>query len=428
MNGFCRDCQTPTRRDEARCLACGSPRLLRHDELDRLTVAHVDCDAFYAAVEKRDDPSLIDKPVIIGGGKRGVVSTACYVARIHGVRSAMPMFKALKACPEAIVLRPDFEKYSRVAREVRDLMLSLTPAVEPISIDEAFLDLAGTERLHGAAAAVSLARLQARIETEIGITASVGLSFNKFLAKLASDLDKPRGYAVIGEAEALTFLAGEPVTRIWGVGKAMQARLEQAGIRTIGQLQRMEERDLVARFGSMGLRLARLARADDRRMVTPRREPKSVSAERTFEEDIADPQVLRARLRALCENVARRLRRADLAGVTVILKLRTGGFRTLTRSRQLADPTQLADRIFSSAVDLLDRETGTTAFRLIGVGVADFVDPKFADPEDLVDAGAGKRAAAEVAMEAIRDRFGTRSVDLGLVFEADRPNRDDRSD
>lgn len=208
-------------RVRATLSACGSPRLVRHAELYKLSLAHVDCDAFYASVEKRDNPELRDKPLIIGGGKRGVVSTACYIARIHGVRSAMPMFKALEACPEAVVVKPNMEKYAKVGREVRQLMLDLTPLVEPISIDEAFMDLGGTERLHRAPAAIVLARFAKRVEEEIGITISVGLSYCKYLAKVASDFEKPRGFSVIGEAEALDFLRNKPVSMIWG-GKILQ--------------------------------------------------------------------------------------------------------------------------------------------------------------------------------------------------------------
>ena len=266
--------------------ACGGPRLVRHPELDALSVAHVDCDAFYATVEKRDNPAIADKPVIVGGGSRGVVAAACYVARTFGVHSAMPMFKALKACPHAIVIPPDMQKYARVGREVRDAMLALTPAVEPLSIDEAFLDLSGTERVHGAAPAVTLARFQRRVETEIGVTVSVGLSHNKFLAKIASDLDKPRGFAVIGRAETLAFLAERPVSIIWGVGKAMQERLARDGITTIAHLREMRRRTLVRRYGSMGLRLARLARGEDFRAVSPDRRAKSISAETTFDRDV----------------------------------------------------------------------------------------------------------------------------------------------
>jgi DNA polymerase IV len=418
--GICRDCLRETVSTRT-CDACGSPRIVAHPELRSLAIAHLDCDAFYAAIEKRDDPSLADKPVIIGGGKRGVVATACYIARISGVRSAMPMFQALKACPDAIVIPPDMAKYAAVGREVRTLMRELTPLVEPLSIDEAFMDLSGTELLHKAPPASMLARLARRIETQIGITVSIGLSFNKFLAKIASELQKPRGFSVIGRGEALEFLADKPVGLIWGVGKAMQSRLAGDGIRTIGKLQQMDEADLGRRYGAIGLRLARLARADDRRSVDPRGEAKSISSETTFDIDIKDFRELKATLRALAENVARRLKKAELAGRTVTLKLKTADFRLRTRSRQLADPTQLADRVFTVAADLLAKEADGTRFRLIGVGVSEFSQPALADPIDLVDIGAAKRAAAEGAIDRIRDRFGNRSVDLGLVF--DRPGR-----
>ena len=355
--------------------------------------------------------------MIIGGGRRGVVSTACYIARISGVHSAMPMFKALEACPEAVVIPPNMEKYGKVGREVRGLMLELTPQVEPLSIDEAFLDLTGTERLHRATPAVSLARLARRIEAEIGITVSIGRSFNKFLAKIASDLRKPRGFSVIGREEAVAFLAEKPVGIIWGVGKAMQARLAADGIRTVGALQRLPEADLARRYGSMGLRLARLSRAEDTRKVDPRGAAKSVSAETTFEDDIADPRRLAAILRGLAEKVSRRLKREGLAGRTITLKLKTRDFRTRTRSRQLADPTRLADRIFTEGQALLAREADGTRYRLIGIGISDFEDPARADPADLVDPQASRRAAAEAAMDTIRGKFGNAAVETGLVFD-----------
>ena len=414
LAGFCRDCLTPA--TGTRCRACGSPRVAAHPEFGSLAISHVDCDAFYASVEKRDDPSLADKAVIIGGGKRGVVSTCCYIARIHGVRSAMPMYKALDLCPDAVVIRPDMEKYVGVGQEIRALMLELTPLVEPISIDEAFLDLSGTERLHGAVPALTIARFARRVEQEIGITISVGLSFNKFLAKLASDLDKPRGFSVIGRAEAVSFLADKPVGMIWGVGKALEAKLGEQGIKTIGQLQRMEETDLAKRYGVMGLRLARLARADDRRTVEPRHEAKSIGAETTFEHDHADLASLRPILRRLCEKVSARLKRAELAASNVTLKLKSSDFKLRTRSRQLTDPTRLADRIFRTAEQLLAQETDGTTYRLIGVQVSDFSDPRLADPDDLVDPAAAKRAKAEEAIDKVRGKFGKAAVEHGLTF------------
>ncbi|RVL59581.1 DNA polymerase IV [Sinorhizobium meliloti] len=415
-SGFCRDCLKEQAAHSRRCLACGSPRLLRHSELYRLTLAHIDCDAFYASVEKRDNPELADKPVIIGGGKRGVVSTACYIARIHGVRSAMPMFKALEACPQAVVIKPDMEKYVRVGREVRAMMQELTPLVQPLSIDEAFLDLSGTERLHHDPPARTLARFAKRVEQEIGITVSVGLSYCKFLAKVASDLQKPRGFSVIGQAEAADFLKAKPVTLIWGVGKAFAATLERDGIRAIGQLQTMEEADLMRRYGTMGRRLYRLSRGLDERSVEIDGEAKSVSSETTFNDDLARQEDLVAHLRGLSEQVAFRLRKSALAGQTVVLKLKTADFKTRTRNRRLESPTRLADRIFRTGLQLLEKEVDGTKYRLIGIGVSDLVDPDLADPPDLVDPQASRRAAAEDAINRLRDKFGKTSVETGYTF------------
>ncbi|MGL4488829.1 MAG: DNA polymerase IV [Rhizobiaceae bacterium] len=415
-SGFCRDCLGIAKGEARRCEACGSPRMLRHGELDRLSIAHIDCDAFYASVEKRDDPTLIDKPVIIGGGKRGVVSTACYVARIHGVRSAMPMFKALDLCPQAVVIKPNMEKYSRVGREVRTLMLEMTPLVEPVSIDEAFLDLSGTELLHHSPPAFTLAKFARRVQSEIGITVSVGLSYCKFLAKIASDMEKPRGFSVIGQQEAPAYLAALPVSKIWGVGKAFEASLQSDGITMIGQLQTMDETALMKRYGVMGQRLYRLSRGLDTRKVDPSSDMKSVSAETTFMEDLSGLSDLRPVLRALSEKVAKRLKRGEIAGRTVVLKLKTKDFKGRTRNRTLSDPTQLADRIFRTGLELLEKEIDGTKFRLIGIGVSDLSDPTLADPQDLVDVQATKRAKVEGAMDKLRDKFGRNAVELGETF------------
>jgi DNA polymerase-4 len=414
--GFCRDCLAEQKGEARRCIACGSPRLVRHRELYGLTLAHIDCDAFYASVEKRDNPELADKPVIIGGGKRGVVSTACYIARIHGVRSAMPMFKALEACPQAIVIRPDMEKYVKVGREVRALMQELTPLVQPLSIDEAFLELGGTERLHNDPPARTLAKFARRVEKEIGITVSVGLSYCKFLAKVASDLQKPRGFSVIGREEAVSFLAPRPVTTIWGVGKAFAATLEADGIRTIGQLQEMEENELMRRYGSIGQRLSRLSRGIDDRDVHLNDPAKSVSAETTFFDDISRHDDLVPILRNLSEKVSWRLKKSGIAGHTVVLKMKTADFKSRTRNRRLEDPTQLADRIFRTGIELLERETDGTKFRLIGIGLTDLCDPARADPRDLIDQHATRRAAAEAAMDKLRDKFGKNTVETGYTF------------
>jgi DNA polymerase-4 len=411
---LCRDCLHDAEGPARRCAACGSPRLVSHPERDTLSIAHVDCDAFYASVEKRDNPSLTDKPVIIGGGRRGVVATCCYVARTYGVRSAMPMFKALEACADAVVIRPDMEKYVAVGRQVRSLMLALTPQVEPISIDEAFLDLGGTERLHRSSPAVTLAAFARRVETEIGITISVGLSYAKFLAKIASDMDKPRGFSVLGRAEAVAFLAGKPVTMLPGVGKAAAERLAQAGIRQIGDLAGAATENLFATLGKDGPRLQRLSRGIDERTISPEHETRSISSETTFDTDIADHDALEPILWRMAERTAARLRKADLAGRTVILKLKGADFRLITRSRQLHEPTQLAKRLYDEARALLLAEPVATRYRLLGVGVSDLGEGSGADHGDLADTETPRVVAVERAIEKLRDRFGTDAVIKGV--------------
>ncbi|WP_269582546.1 DNA polymerase IV [Roseibium sp. Sym1] len=429
IRALCRDCGARPQDRTTRCPRCGSPRLVRHAELDQLSIAHIDCDAFYASIEKRDNPDLQDVPVIVGGGQRGVVSTCCYIARIYGVRSAMPMFKALEACPQAVVIRPNMEKYAAVGKEIRERMRALTPLVEPISIDEAFLDLTGTERLHRATPAETLAGFVRDLESDIGISASVGLAPNKFLAKLASDLEKPRGFSVIGASEARAVLAAMPVGRIWGVGKVFQQKLERDGIRMIGQLQEMDAADLARRYGSIGLRLARLSHGDDSREVKPERGAKSVSSETTFRTDISSFETLRPILRNLSEKVSARLKKSGLSGRGVTLKLKTADFRTITRARHLQDPTQLADRIYAAGADLLANECDGRRFRLIGIGVSDLESADRADPQDLVDPLAERRKNAELAVDRLRDKFGKSAVELGLThtsrIEKDAKKRGD---
>jgi DNA polymerase IV len=417
MLGFCRDCLADNPDHVRRCRTCGSPRLAAHPQLTKLAIAHVDCDAFYATIEKRDNPSLRDKPVIVGGGKRGVVATACYVARTFGVKSAMPMFQARRLCPDATVVPPDMAKYARVGREVRALMLELTPLVEPLSIDEAFLDLGGTERLHGMIPAKALARFAKEVETKLGITISIGLSANKFLAKIASDLDKPRGFSVLNPDEAPSFLAPRPVTFIWGVGKVFGETLARDGYRTIADLQRADETELMRRYGAEGQRLARLARGIDQRAVSPDREAKSVSAETTFATDIADQRTLERLLWELCEKVSARLKAKEIAGTTVTLKLKTADFRLRTRARSLPAPTQLAAAIFEHGRELLAREVDGTQFRLLGIGVSALTGDEEADPADLVNARAQRTAAAEHAVDRLRDRFGRAAVIRGRSIE-----------
>jgi DNA polymerase IV len=415
--GFCRDCFQPTAQDELRCSHCHSPRLVRHAEIHQLSTAHIDCDAFYAAVEKRDNPELIDKPVIVGGQTRGVVSTACYIARIHGVKSAMPMFKALKLCPDAVVIKPDMKKYAEAGKLVRNIMLQFTPLVQPISIDEAFLDLAGTTRLHGQSPALSLAKLIKRIETEVGITASVGLSHNKFLAKMASDFEKPRGFSVVGYAETKSLLAEKSVGLIWGVGEATKSQLAKAGITLICQLQTLEKNDLMRRFGSMGARLYHLSRGEDLRDVSTDSETKSISAETTFDENIANYEQLEAILWNLSQRVSRRAKTAALAGLTVTLKLKTIDFQSRTRAATFSEPSNLAHRIFEAAKPLLKKETGKTQFRLLGVGISHLSEAQGNDEVQSLDTHSATLTKAELAIDRIRAKFGNQAVERGLAFK-----------
>jgi DNA polymerase-4 len=415
---FCRDCLSDLPghlgTTARRCNECGSPRLVRHRALPSLTLAHIDCDAFYATVEKRDNPELADKPVIIGGGKRGVVSAACYISRTYGVRSAMPMFKALELCPSAAVIRPDIAKYVRVGREVRQAMQALTPLVEPLSIDEAFLDLAGTQRVHGMIPAKVLARFAREVERGIGITVSVGLSCNKFLAKIASDLDKPRGFAALDQEEAKAMLADKPVGFIFGVGPATQERLSQRGFRIIADLQRADEVELMRQFATEGRRLWRLARGIDDRRVVPDRGAKTISSETTFETDLRDFATLEKTLWRLSEKVSSRLKSSDLSGLTITLKLKTADFRQRTRSQSIHAPTQLAAKIFAVSREMLAKEIDGTAFRLMGTGVSALRLGSQTDDTDMLDR---RSAHAERAMDDLRKKFGSAAVIRGIAYD-----------
>jgi len=422
MNAFCRDCFWTGGAAVRRCPGCGSPRIVAHEELDSLAIAHMDCDAFYASVEKRDRPELRDRPVIVGGGKRGVVTTCCYIARISGVRSAMPMFKALKACPEAVVIKPDFAKYQAESRRILGMAAELTPLVQNLSLDEAWLDLSGTERLHGAAPALTLAKLQARIEAETGLTVSIGLAPNKFLAKIASDLDKPRGFSVIGAAEAQSFLAPRKASILPGVGPAMAASLEKVGYRTVGDLARADPKDLVQHWGAHGLRLAQLAAGRDARAVNPNEARKGISAETTFEEDLASLADLEDKLAPLCDKVARHARAGGMAGRVVTLKLRTTDFRIVTRRKTLPDPTQTAKTLFAVGRELLAREADGRPWRLIGIGVADLVEAEAAAADFF--AGDERRAlAGERTIDQLRARFGAEAVTSGRILRLKEKDR-----
>ena len=383
---------------------------MRHLELHGLVIAHLDCDAFYASIEKRDRPELRDVPVIVGGRHRGVVAACCYIARTYGVHSAMPMFQALRACPHATVIKPDMKKYVAVGREVRAMMLGLTPLVEPLSIDEAFMDLSGTRSLHRASAAESLAALVRGIEQELSITVSIGLSYNKFLAKIASDLDKPRGFSVIGRAEARRFLADKPVGLLWGVGKAMRERLARDGITRIGELARVGEAELVARYGKIGRRLWMCARGEDDREVNPNRDAKSMSSEITLDQDASKLGQLSPILWKLAETVARRMKNAGVAGEGVTLKLKTADFRVLTRRRRLQHATQSAQQLFKAAESLLAPEIDGRCFRLIGIGAQGLVDANEIVQGDLFVDENPSESKVETVVDVVRQRFGDTAI------------------
>lgn len=416
MPALCRDCDFTGEDAPQRCPRCLSPRLLRHGELFRLTIAHLDCDAFYASVEKRDRPEMRDRPVIVGGGKRGVVSTCCYMARQYGVRSAMPMFKALKACPQAVVLKPDFTKYVAESRKIFEMVGQLTPLVQTLSLDEAWIDLSGTERLNGGPPALQLVRLQRRIEAETGLGVSIGLAPNKFLAKIASEIDKPRGFSVIGAEEALSFLAPRPVAILPSVGPAFAKTLAAQGFSTVGDLARVEASELAKRFGDYGLRLSRLSRGQDSRPVDPDSERKGMSAETTFNEDIREIDQLEGELWPLCDKLAAKARKSGVSARAVVLKLKTADFRLITRRRTLAVPTRTAKTLFAVGRELLAKEAGR-AYRLIGIGMADLLEGEAA-ASDLFAGDEARALKTERAVDALRARFGKRAVITGRALKS----------
>jgi DNA polymerase IV len=413
MPALCRDCCLVADTLPQRCPHCGGGRLVHHRSLLRLTIAHIDCDAFYASVEKRDRPELQSRPVIVGGGTRGVVTAACYVARIYGVKSAMPMFKALKACPDAVVIKPDFAKYTAASRQVRALLNELTPLVQPLSIDEAVLDLSGTEALHAAAPAAVLARFALAVEKQVGITVSIGLAANRLMAKIAAGRGKPRGFTVIDAEEAAALLAPESVRLLPGVGAALARKLETIGITRLGQLQALPEREAIRKLGDDGPSLVRRARGEDASLVDPAREAKSVSAETTFDRDLSSLTDLEAPLWRVCEKLARRLKEHELAAGGVVLKLKTARFASRTRTARLSSPTVLPDRLFDLARLLLAKEATGTEFRLIGIGAHPLVPGAAADRGDLADLITPRRAAAQAAIDALRGRFGDAAIARG---------------
>lgn len=419
MKTLCRDCLWSDDALVGRCGACGSRRVVAHPELDRLTIAHMDCDAFYASVEKRDRPELRDRPVIVGGGKRGVVSTACYVARLHGVGSAMPMFKALKACPDAVVIKPDFAKYKHESARILGALAKLTPLIQPLSLDEAWVDLSGTERLNGGPPAWQLARVQKWIEEEVGLTVSIGLAPNRFLAKVASELDKPRGFSVIG-SEAQALLAPRPVSILPGVGPVFSRTLRSDGFATVGDLASADVRDLAKRYGEWGLRLHDLAHGRDGRAVNPERDRKGMSAETTFNDDLTTVEALEAELWPLCEKLASKARRDGVASRSIVLKLRRTDFRIVTRRQTLPEPVQTARALFAVGRELLKPELGRP-YRLIGIGMAEVTDAEDA-PVALFDTAETRALKTETAIDALRAKFGAGAVVAGRALKPTKPD------
>ncbi|MDI1280115.1 DNA polymerase IV [Brevundimonas sp.] len=410
LRAICRDCLWTGDRHTVRCPACDSRRVISHDQLADLTIAHLDCDAFYASVEKRDRPELRDRPVIIGGGRRGVASTCCYIARQYGVHSAMPMFKALKACPEAVVIKPDFSKYVFESQRIFDAIGRLTPLVQTLSLDEAWIDLSGTERLNGGPPALQLIRLQKWIEDEIGLSVSIGLASNRFLAKIASELDKPRGFSVLG-TEAPALLAPKPVSILPGVGPVFSKTLRSDGYATIGDLAAADPRDLIKRYGEGGLRLYELAHGRDARAVNPVHDRKGMSAETTFNEDLITAAGLETELWPLCEKLASKARRDGVASRVIVLKLRRTDFRIVTRRLSLAEPVQTARALFAAGRALLTPELGIP-YRLIGIGLGDLVEAAEV-PSVLFESAESRMLKTETAIDLLRAKFGKNAVVAG---------------
>ena len=410
---LCRKCFTLFKKAK-RCPSCNSPIFIVHPELLSLNIAHMDCDSFYASVEKRDRPELIDKPVIIGWGRRGVVSTACYIARIRGVHSAMPIYRALKLCPDAVIIKPRMKLYADISLKIRKMMLELTPAVEPISLDEAFLDLSGTQRLHKKSPAVVLAELTNRMKNDLGLTGSIGLSHNKFLAKIASDLNKPNGFSIIGKNETEKFLSNKPVNILWGVGAGTKEKLEAMGIKTLSDLLRWDDRDFVKKFGASGERLKALASGKDNRRVIAERSIKSISNETTFGQDILQQEILIGHLWRMCEKVSDRAKSQGIAGKVGVLKLKTSRHILITRRLTFKEPTNIADRLFNSLEPLLINEINEIKFRLIGVTLTSLCDESYADlTGDLLDPNSLNRKKAELASDKIRKKFGVNAIIKG---------------
>ena len=425
---LCRDCYASGywggQTAPETCPYCHDGRLVVDDEILTLSIAHIDCDSFYASIEKRDNPELNGKPVMVGGETRGVVAAACYEARKFGVRSAMPTFQAKKLCPHITVVRPRMDHYVSVSRKIREMMHSLTPLVEPLSIDEAFLDLTGTQALHKASAAEMLMRLQKTIKDEIGITVSVGLAANKSLAKLASDQDKPNGFFVLNAARAKQWLAPRPVSTIYGIGKSAAKRLTDAGYRTCGDIVRADLKQLVPVLGKQSLFIQQLAQGIDNRNISTERETKSVSSETTFNKNLSSENDLLPVLERQALRVSRRLKAQALQGNVVTLKLKSSSFQSLTRRKTIANPTDKAHEIFDVATQLLKKEISPDkSWRLLGVGVDGFeAKAQTTDFLMALDETNQKKDKLEQALDVMHAKFGDDVVFSGRQMKSsDKP-------
>jgi DNA polymerase-4 len=389
----------------------------------RLTILHVDMDAFYASVEQRDRPELRGRPVIVGGvGGRGVVSAASYEARRFGVHSAMPTATARRLCPDGVFLPVRMGHYVTIARQIREILLSFTPLVEPLSLDEAFLDVAGCEGLFGPAPEIAR-RIKERVRAETALTASVGVAPNKFLAKLASDHGKPDGLVVVPPEGVAEFLAPLPVGRLWGVGAKAEERLQSLGVRTAGQLAALPERLLADRFGEAGRHIWELAHGRDGRTVVPDRAAKSVSSETTFARDVGDRETLRTWLLDLADHLAGRLRQQGLRARTVELKVRSSDFRTRTRSLSLPEATDATDVLWQAARGLFERTVtrDVLPLRLLGVGVTNLVREPAVQGQLFDDGERQRQAALDRAIDAIRGQLGHGAIRRGSLLDPPPP-------
>ena len=380
----------------------------------RRVILHLDMDAFFAAVEQLDFPQHRGKPVVVGadpkGGRgRGVVSTCSYEAREFGIHSAMPISQAYKRCPHAVYLPPRGKRYSELSKKIMKILREYSPLVEQISIDEAFLDLTGTEKVRGVPREVAL-KIKQRIKKEIGLTASVGIAPNKFVAKIASDLEKPDGLVIVREGEIKTFLDPLKISRLWGIGKKTEPKFREMGINTIGDLSRFSREELSTKFGKHGRHLWNLSHGIDKRAVEPYEEAKSVSNEITFENDTCDERVVNRTLLHLSDKVARRLRKDNLCGRTVTLKIRLEDFSTFTRSRTLADPVDSSETIRSVTQELFDQfDCRGLKVRLLGVGVSGITDSSGIQLSFFQEEQAEKEKIDKV-MDTVREKFGEKAI------------------